>query len=98
VVLALSDGRVGGLQGRVDGGEAPVVVEHHVHDRAQHLRNHSVFLCHMHPLAATRPCFLYPLSASAPDTISISSLVMAAWRARFIFKVKLPMSSLVFLV
>src|SRR5258708_4480272 len=31
----------------------------------------------------------HPFNASAPETISISSLVIAAWRARFIAKVRL---------
>ena len=42
--------------------------------------------------------FAYPLRASAPPTISISSLVIAAWRARLYCERQLTIISLAFLV
>src|SRR5262249_24541885 len=44
------------------------------------------------------PHDLYSLRASAPPMISISSLVMAAWRARLYVRVSLSIASLAFLV
>ena len=48
--------------------------------------------------AAGMPYYHIPFSASAPPTISINSLVMAAWRARFISSVSRSIMSRALLV
>jgi hypothetical protein len=58
-------------------------VEPHVDHRSQDLRDVSSLLAHMTPLGSGH------FMASAPPMISMSSFVMAAWRARFISSVRL---------
>src|SRR5207248_10500237 len=73
-------------EGVVDRGQ-PTRLELHVDDRADHLNDLS--LAH-----ASAPCF----SASAPPTMSSSSLVIFSWRALLYWIVRTSIISLAFLV
>src|SRR5207249_1368901 len=65
-----------------------------VHHRADHLHDLAVVVLRGRGLALGGHYF----SASAPLTISINSLVMAAWRARLYSRESRPMISVAFLV
>ena len=73
----VADGRVGDGERVEDGGQL-AVGELDVDD--------GPMTCVMRPLLGM--VRYYPFRASAPETISISSVVIAAWRARFIDRVR----------